>query len=109
MRFLPIIFALLSPAFAGLTFSEKVKDCSVPLEAASNNVISVDFPFTNRTAAPLTISKCNGSSGLRSEFLGHKFTYAPGESGILRTSITIGTNTGTINKTVILWMQGDPD
>jgi hypothetical protein len=110
MRSIPLIFLLSLPAFAGLTLPEPVKDYHVPPDAASTAEFSVDFPFTNATAAPLTIRKFNcACSGLRSEITGNKLTYAPGESGVLRSFFTVGPANGTMSKSVVLWLQDDPE
>ena len=80
MRHFPLILALITPAIAGLTLPEAVKDYAVPADAVSTAEFSVDFPFTNASAAPLVIRKFNcACSGLRSEISGNKLTYAPGE------------------------------
>jgi hypothetical protein len=77
MRLLPLILilALVTPAIAGLTLPEPVKDFHVPAEAASTAEFSVDFPFTNASAAPLVIRKFNcACSGLRSEIADDKLS-----------------------------------
>jgi hypothetical protein len=87
-----------------------VKDFHVPADAASTAEFSVDFPFTNATAAPLVIRKFNcACSGLRSEISGNKLSYAPGESGVLRSFFTVGPANGTMSKSVVLWLQDDPE
>jgi hypothetical protein len=51
-----------------------------------------------------------GCSCLKVEISGGKLKYAPGESGIVRTTFEMGNFSGTVDKMVALWIDDDaPD
>ena len=92
---------------AGLKFENERKDVHADLSAAK---VKSDFKFTNTSSKTLKIQKADaGCSCLAVEVSGGKLTYAPGESGVLRTTFEIGSFQGAVDKTVFVWLDGDPE
>lgn len=92
---------------AGLEFAEPLKEVAA---AADASIVTVDFPFTNKGNKPVNIAKTDpGCSCLKVEVSGGKLKYAPGESGVVRTTFDMGNFSGTVDKTVALWFDNDPE
>ena len=88
---------------AGLEFPELRKETRAMIDAKS---VIVDFPFTNKTSKSVTIAKCDTKCAcLKVQVSGGKFTYAPGESGIVRTTMDLGNLLGTQEKSIDLWLD----
>ncbi len=99
---------LLFPALvhaAGLEF----KDLTVNQEAAVDaTIVTTDFPFTNTSDKPVTITKSDpGCTCLKVEVSGGKLRYQPGESGVVRTTFDVGNSTGDVEKGVAIWLDDD--
>jgi len=91
---------------AGLEFDEMLKNVNA---AADVTTVSADFSFTNKGDKPVTITKSDpGCSCLKVEISGGKLKYAPGESGVVRTTFEMGNFSGTVDKMVALWIDDDP-
>ncbi len=92
----------------GLEFAELIKIVSAPADAT---IVTAEFPFTNKGDKPVTIAKTDpGCSCLKVEISGGKLKYAPGESGVVRTTFEMGNFSGTVDKMVALWIDDDaPD
>lgn len=92
----------------GLEFAELIKIISAPADAT---IVTAEFPFTNKGDKPVTIAKTDpGCSCLKVEISGGKLKYAPGESGVVRTTFEMGNFSGTVDKMVALWIDNDaPD
>ena len=104
-RLAALVFILQgAPAQAGkLEFPEVLKEVNAAADAKS---VIVDFPFTNKTAKPVTITKSDPKCACLSvQISGGKFTYAPGESGVVRTTMVIGNLLGTQKKSIDLWFD----
>lgn len=100
-----LALAALSQA-AGLQFKELLKEINA---GANANTITADFNFTNTTDKPVTIAKSDpGCSCLHVQISGGKLKYAPGESGVIRTTFDMGNFSGTVDKVVALWLDADP-
>lgn len=92
-------------AHAGLEFRELVKDVQAPADAAT---VTSDFEFTNKGDKPVTIAKTDpGCSCLSVQISGGKLKYAPGESGVIRTTFEMGNFSGTVDKMVAVWLDAD--
>jgi hypothetical protein len=93
---------------AGLEFPETLKEIHAPMDATK---VTADFSFTNRGDKPVTILKyqaaCTSCMGLRIK--DKKLRYEPGESGLLEADFEMGNFSGTIDKTVAVWLEGDPE
>ncbi len=91
---------------AGLEFTELLKEVNATADAA---IVTTDFKFKNTGDQPVTIAKTNpGCSCLKVEISGGKLKYAPGESGVVRTTFDMGNFSGTVDKMVALWIDNDP-
>jgi hypothetical protein len=105
LRHLAPFVLILSAAMAraaGLEFNEQKKEIRPEPDAKT---VIVDFPFTNKTGKPVTITKSDPKCAcLTVQVSGGKFTYAPGESGVVRATMTLGNLMGTQSKTIDLWL-----
>lgn len=102
-----LLFGAIAQA-AGLEFPELRKETEA---AADGKSVIVDFPFTNKTDKPVTITKCDTKCAcLTVQISGGKFTYAPGESGTVRMTMDLGNLLGTQEKSIDLWLdKASPD
>lgn len=98
--------ALAAIAAAKLEFKESAKELTVTGGAPT---VTGEFSFTNTGKTPVTISKMDaGCSCTQVKTEGDKRTYAPGESGTVKTTFEVGNYTGIVEKTVAVWLEGDP-
>lgn len=94
-------------AAAGLTFPAALKDLPAPEQAGE---VTVDFPFSNESAAPAVIRRLLPSCHcLEAEIVGGKLRYAPGETGMVRARWKFTALTATAEERVALWLDGDPE
>ena len=92
---------------ASLEFEQLVTEVHAPADAAT---VTADFKFTNKSNKPVTISKSDpGCSCLKVQVAEGKLRYAPGESGLIRTTFEMGNFSGTVDKIVALWLDDAPD
>ncbi len=92
---------------AGLEFSSLLTEVTAPADAAT---VTADFPFTNNAKKPISIAKTDsGCSCLKVEISGGKLKYAPGESGVVRATFEVGNFSGSVDKTIVLWTDSDPE
>lgn len=90
---------------AGLEFKELLKEVHAPADVTT---VTSDFEFTNRTDKPVSIAKCDpGCSCLKVQISGGKLRYEPGESGVIRTTFEMGNFSGTVDKMVAVFLEGD--
>ena len=90
----------------GLEFTETLKQVNASADAAT---VTTEFTFTNKGEKPASITKSDsGCSCLKVEISGGKLTYAPGESGVVRTTFEMGNFSGTVDKMVAVWIDDDP-
>ena len=90
----------------GLEFTETLKEINAAADAA---IVTTEFSFTNKGDKPASITKSDpGCSCLKVEISGGKLQYAPGESGVVRTTFEMGNFSGTVDKMVALWIDDDP-
>lgn len=91
---------------AGLEFAKLLKEVNA---AADVSTVTTDFEFKNTGDKAVTIAKTDpGCSCLKVEISGGKLKYAPGESGVVRTTFDMGNFSGTVDKMVALWIDDDP-
>lgn len=109
MKLLTLIWLTLA-AFVqatSLEFEQLVTEVHAPADAAT---VTADFKFTNKSTKPVTISKSDpGCSCLKVQVAEGKLRYAPGESGLIRTTFEMGNFSGTVDKIVALWLDDAPD
>jgi len=90
-----------------LTFQESLKELSPD---PNESKVSADFKFTNKGDKPINIVRFDGGCSCVSvQVSDGKRIYAPGESGVIRANFDMGTFSGTVDKVVSLWVEGDPD
>lgn len=100
-----LLFAAVAQAVE-LEFPELRKVVDAPADGKS---VIVDFPFTNKTTKPVTITKCDTKCAcLTVQVSGGKFTYAPGESGVVRTTMDLGNLLGAQEKSIDMWLGNAP-
>jgi hypothetical protein len=91
---------------APLKFAETLREVHAPADAKT---VTTDFIFTNRSNKPVTISRYESAcSCMKVEISNAKLRYAPGESGTIRAEFDMGNFSGEIDKTIALWVEGDP-
>lgn len=90
-----------------LTFNETIQEMSPD---PNESKVFADFKFTNKSDKPVTINRFDGGCSCVSvQISDGKRVYAPGESGVIRANFDIGTFSGTVDKVVSLWMEGDAE
>jgi hypothetical protein len=90
---------------AGLEFKELLKEVKAPGDVS---IVTTDFEFTNKSDKPVTIAKTDpGCSCLKVQISGGKLRYAPGESGVVRTTFDMGNFSGVVDKMVAIWLDND--
>jgi hypothetical protein len=100
-----LVLAVFTQA-GGLEFTETLKEVDAGADAT---LVTTEFSFTNKGDKPASITKSDsGCSCLKIEISGGKLKYAPGESGIVRTTFEMGNFSGTVDKMVALWIDDDP-
>ena len=106
LPFLLLLFACL-PAAAALKFETP----AIKVDADLNDkTVTRDFKFTNSGDKAVKITQADaGCSCLGVEVAEGKFSYAPGESGVLRATFEIGSFQGTVDKRINVWLEGDPE
>ncbi|MFK7909256.1 MAG: DUF1573 domain-containing protein, partial [Akkermansiaceae bacterium] len=91
----------------GFTF---IKNKVAVTAAPDATKVTVPYQFENKTDRTLTIAKYDSAcSCLSAKVKGSKLVYKPGEKGEIRVQFAIGTFSGTVEKTVLLWTTEDPD
>lgn len=91
---------------AGLEFKELLKEVHAPADAKT---VTVEFEFTNTSDKPVTVAKYEPTCSCISVMIKEgKLRYAPGESGLIRGEFDMGNFSGTVDKVVALWIEGDP-
>lgn len=105
---LPILFGLVLPCMSGeLTFETKLEEVEVPLDGRR---VTADFKFENKSDKEVAIAKYDATcSCMTVQVKGGKLSYAPGESGVIRGVFDMGNFSGTVDKSVQIWLDGDPE
>lgn len=105
---LPILFGMILPGMAGeFTFETKLTEVEVPLDGRR---VTADFKFENKSDEEVAIAKYNATcSCMTVQVKGGKLSYAPGESGVIRGVFDMGNFSGTVDKSVQLWLDDDPE
>ena len=94
--FAAVLLALPGHLCAALAWDQQ-EQTAIPAIADKN--VRFAYKFTNTGATPLTITNVKTSCSCTAAKLG-KSTYAPGETGVLNVTFTIGTRTGSHTKTI---------
>ncbi|HVJ46199.1 MAG TPA: DUF1573 domain-containing protein [Luteolibacter sp.] len=92
---------------ANLSFTEVKKEIKMGLEDTKG---TVDYPFKNESGKPITIKEAKGFCSCTSvQISGGKTFYKPGESGVIRVNLDMGNETGTVEKAVGIFLEGDAE
>lgn len=96
-----------APACAELKFDATLKE----VEASVNdNRVTVDFSFRNEGDKPLSIKRYDATCTCSEATVKNsKLDYAPGETGVIRAVFDMSNFSGTVDKPVYLWLDGDPE
>lgn len=90
---------------AALEFENLLLEVHAPADAAT---VTADFKFKNTSGKPATITKSDsGCSCLSVQVAGGKLKYAPGEEGLVRATFDMGNFSGTVDKMIGIWLNGD--
>lgn len=107
-QIIPFFLALtLSIHAQSLKFENDLLESSIELETTE---VTREFTFTNTSSKPIKIRSADaGCTCVAVEFLNSKSTYAAGESGVMRVTFQVQNFQGTVDKKVLIWLDGDPD
>ena len=91
----------------GLTFEKnKIEITSAP----NAKKITVPYFFENKSDRTITIARYDSAcSCLSAQIKGGKLIYKPGEKGEMKIDFALGSFSGVVEKTVLLWTTDDPD
>lgn len=109
MKYFTLIFLALSATLlAGdLKFEKELYEANIGLK---DTEITREFKFTNTSDKAIKIRLVEPDcSCITVEFLNGKATYAAGESGVMRATFKIENAQGTVDKSILVWLEGDPD
>lgn len=91
---------------ASLEFPKGTQEINAPADVAS---VTADFEFTNKGKKPIKIVKSDpGCSCVAVTISNGKFTYQPGESGLIHAKFEMANFSGTVDKVIALWLDDDP-
>lgn len=90
-----------------LTFKEPTKEIHAGIDAKT---VTADFEFKNASDAEVVIDHYDAactciSAGVQNG----KMSYKPGESGVIRAAFDMSHFSGTADKSVMVWLKGDPE
>lgn len=78
--------------------------------APDAKTVTVPYFFSNNTGRVITIKRYDSAcSCLSAKIKGGKLAYKPGESGEINVTFELGTFSGLVEKTVLIWTTEDPD
>lgn len=90
-----------------LTFDAKEKEVACDVDSTQ---ASADFTFKNESSETVVISRYDATcSCIDAKIKGSKFVYEPGETGVIRANFDTSNFTGAVDKTVAVWLKGDPE
>ncbi|WP_193211854.1 DUF1573 domain-containing protein [Luteolibacter marinus] len=96
---------LVLSAAGELTFDELTKVVEAGPDA---RVVTMDFNFKNETDGELVIDRYDAAcTCIEAKIKGGKLIYQPGESGVIRASFDMSNFSGTVDKSLMVWMKGD--
>ena len=100
------IAASLTLSAASLKFEEMTKEIRADADARS---VTADFNFKNETAEDVIIDRYDAAcTCINAQIKGSKLVYKPGETGVIRAAFDTSLFSGTEDKTVGVWLKGDP-
>lgn len=103
----PVAAVPVAAAERGLHFEKILLDIPVAADALTT---VADFDFANSTDRTITIDRVEKTCSCVSVQISEgKLTYAPGEKGVIRATFELGNLAGEVEKTVLLFLAGDPE
>ncbi|TAE74670.1 MAG: DUF1573 domain-containing protein [Verrucomicrobia bacterium] len=101
------IGACMSLAAGTLTFEETTKRVDAGVDA---KLVTVDFVFRNESAETVTIVRYDAAcTCINAGIKDGRLVYPPGEGGVIRANFDMSQVSGTTDKSLAVWLQGDPD
>lgn len=96
------------PLSAGsLTFEEPTQEIHAGTDAKT---VTADFKFKNESSAEVVIDHYDAAcTCINAGVLEGKMNYKPGESGVIRAAFDMSHFSGTADKSVMVWLKGDPE
>lgn len=92
---------------AGLTFESELVEVKAGAGAAT---VNAEFRFENKTGKVVHIARYDKScSCVGVEIAGGKLAYKPNEKGVVKMVFDVGNFSGTVDKLIVIWLEGDPD
>lgn len=107
-RIAAVCLALSGTLLAGeLKFDGNRQEVHAPAAATS---IKASFRFKNESDRTVAIRKHEaGCSCMSVKLEGDRMKYAPGESGVLEATFDMANFTGSIDKTILVWIDDDAE
>jgi hypothetical protein len=96
------------PLSAGtLTFEEPTREIHAGTDAKT---VTADFKFKNESADEVVIDHYDAAcTCINAGVQDGKMVYKPGESGVIRAAFDMSHFSGTADKSVMVWLKGDPE
>lgn len=90
-----------------LKFEEMTKEIRAEADARS---VTADFTFKNESAEEVIIDRYDAAcTCINAQIKGGKLVYKPGDTGVIRAAFDTSLFSGTEEKTVGVWLKGDPE
>lgn len=91
----------------GFTFTSNRQEVTTK---PADKLVTVPYFFENKTKRTLTISRYSSAcSCVDARVRGKKLEYKPGEKGEIHVDFKLGTFSGKVEKTLLLWTTDDPE
>lgn len=88
-----------------LTFEEEVKEIKAGADART---VIADFKFKNDTDEDVIIDRYDAAcTCIDAKIKGGKLIYKPGDTGVIRAAFDMSNFSGTVDKSVMVWLKGD--
>lgn len=89
-----------------LKFDELTKEIRADADARS---VTADFTFKNESAEEVIIDRYDAAcTCINAQIKGGQLVYKPGDTGVIRAAFDTSLFSGTEEKTVAVWLKGDP-
>jgi len=100
------IAGALTLSAASLKFDETDKEVQAGADAKT---IVVDFNFKNESEEVVIIDRYDAAcTCINAQIKGGKLIYKPGDTGVIRAAFDMSLFSGTVDKSVAVWLKGDP-
>jgi hypothetical protein len=89
-----------------LKFDQTTQEIRAEIDART---VTADFNFKNETSEDVIIERYEaGCTCINTQVMGGKLAYKPGEIGTIRAAFDTSLLSGTVDKSIVLWLKGDP-